>query len=188
MCMKRVNKLKGRKGFTVVEVVVALALAGIIFVGIFSSIQNMKKVNMKANEKLVGHSELQDVANKLKGSPQLNSKDLIEKYILTNVFKRDEDKNGIVFKGHPNRVLDGQRFDKVRNVFIGEVPRTNIILEIDMGPGENRIEDLPASEKSHRIIITAKRRLVIKDSNGNEEIVYRGFDDVFIWKTYNKIK
>ena len=188
MYMKRVNKLKYKKGFTVVEVVVALALAAIIFVGIFSSIQNMKKVNTKANEKLVGHSELQDVANKLKGSAQLNSKSLIESYILTNTFKKDGDINGIVFKEHPDRKLDGRRFDKTRNVFIGEVPRTNIVLEIDMGPGIARIEDLPNSEKSHRIVITAKRRLIIKDIDGNEEIIYRGFDDVFVWKTYNKIK
>lgn len=167
--------LKGKEGFTIVEVVVALAIAAIIFVGVFNSISNIRKVNNKANHRLVGHSEITTISNYMIDTPHANRTILINNYI-----KKTEATGGLGFKDHPQRNSTTQ----FKNTFIKDFARENIRIEIDMGQSTTRIEDVAVSKKSHRIIIRVKRRIIIEENGVRKENFDRGIDDVYVWKTY----
>lgn len=170
------RRLKNKEGFTVVEVVVALAIAAIVFVGMFNSISNIRKVNDKANSMLIGHSEITSIGNKLIDTPSSNRKDLIDGYI-----KKSEATGGLGFRDHPSR-----NTTKFRNTLIYDLPKEGIRLEIDLGQGPTKFEAMAASKESHRIIIRVKRRVILinKDTGVQTESYDRGIDDIYAWKTY----
>lgn len=150
---KRIKEIKG--GFSVAEVIVAVAVITVVFVGVFNSISNMRKVNDQANYKLVGHNQIIYIADEINNTTY---SDYDTKAKLINDFITDSNELG--FSAYP-----GEPF-----VFTKMLEREKVRLVIDM-------------RHDYRIQLLAERKIEIDDNPSND--VYRRFDDVFVWKSYS---
>lgn len=165
--IKKVKEtLNNKNGFTLLEVVIGIAIATIVFIGTFNSITSMTNVNREANLKREAHSQIINIAEEINDNLPMTKENIIP---IVNAYRNSPELKHPLF---PNYSPGVTRYETKLATVKNKEAQTDTLIVIDISD-------------ANIIKIRVEKRTDLLTPNGSLEgnpYILPVIDEVLVWR------